>query len=607
MEARTELAKMRNASDSDQQYGIQELRMSPNVRGIPKLAYLAYVVFSLIAIAYLPKFIPTQPNASDSYQFGYNNQVGVVLILGLVGVAVLWSKGLNLQYLPSRKSPAVSNVTLLLALLAVFCGCVFMYMFAGHHSGFGESFYLIDRAWLLIHGKMPYREIEFAYGPGLLYGPLIFKYLLPIDIAQAYYLFWLCNCLLGTFLLFKAVNLVDYPTEAKESIFLLLFLAGLFGILRMGTNYTFLRFSCPIFFVLVFQKQFKDSGKWSRIRAVLISVALTATLILISPEIAIAHAFACLCICLFSRKDSWLQRGSTIVALLVSIAFVFAAALKLHILDTLLADGGGAISFPILIAPHIVVFFAALFVCTCYVFQRLRDPQIDDNTFGLIAFSIPMLAAALGRCDPSHVYWNGLAIFLASMCYVSHYKRAWQLYCVVFVLFSFLLPDLMEFHLFGESIKQVNSFNANLNGLSERQSFEKLFPSWRGDFLAPLGYRPGGVGLYDSSRIDFGRFEELTDVSAPRSVAEKVAEMRENPERALLLPVHYEGACLFNPHEERHFISFLFLVPYKGRIAHSLSVRQPICDFIRSSYRIEQEPNERTFWYGLWVPKVPKQ
>jgi hypothetical protein len=466
---------------------------------------------------------------------------------------------------------------------------------------------LIDRAWLLLQGKAPYSEIEFAYGPGLLYGPLIFKQLLPIDIAQAYYLFWLANCLLGTFFLFKAINLVDYPTEAKESIFLLLFFAGLFGILRMGTNYTFLRFSCPVLFVLVVQKLFKDSGKWERLRAVLVSVAFTATLIFISPEIAIAHSFACLCICLFSRTDGWPKRGSTIVALLVAFAMVFWAALRLHILDTLLADGGGAINFPILIAPHILVFIAALFVCACYVFHRFRDKRIDDNTFGLLAFSLPMLAAALGRCDPSHVYWNGLAIFLASMCYLSHYKRAWQLYSIAFILFSFLLPDLTEFHLFGEALKQVRSFNAHLSGLPERQKFDVMFPSWHGGFMAPLGYRPGGTGLYESSRIDFGRFEEFTDVSVPRSVAEKVAEMREHPERALLLPIHYEGACLFNPHEERHFISFLFLVPYKGRVAHAESVRQPICDYIRDSYRLEQEPTARSFWYGLWVPKSPDQ
>ena len=115
-----------------------------------------------------------------------------------------------------------------------------MYTFAGRHSGFAESFYLIDRTWLLWHGKIPYQEIEFAYGPGLLYGPLIFKYLLPVDIAQAYYLFWLFNHLLGIWLLFKAVNMIDYPSPSKESIFLLIFFAGLFAILRMGTNYTFL-------------------------------------------------------------------------------------------------------------------------------------------------------------------------------------------------------------------------------------------------------------------------------------------------------------------------------------------------------------------------------
>ena len=198
-----------------------------------------------------------------------------------------------------------------------------MYTFAGRHSGFAESFYLIDRTWLLWQGKIPYQEIEFAYGPGLLYGPLIVKYLLPVDIAQAYYLFWLLNHLLGIWLLFKAVNMIDYPSPSKKSIFLLLFFAGLFAILRMGTNYTFLRFSCPIFFVLVTQRLFKSSGTIATVRAVTICVHLSATLLLISPEIAIAYAFAFVCVCLFSRTSKRSHRSATIVVLLLHFRLCF--------------------------------------------------------------------------------------------------------------------------------------------------------------------------------------------------------------------------------------------------------------------------------------------
>jgi hypothetical protein len=571
---------------------------------ISKLLFLIYIVFCLAVISYVPKLIPLSPSAADSYVFGYNNTVGIALIFILIAGGVVWTKGFNLTFLSSRQPQALSNLTLILALIAVLCGCMSMYLFAGRYGGFGESYYLIDRIFLLSQGKVPYRDFEFAYGPGLLYGPLILKHVLPLDICQAYYLFWLINCLLGTLLLFKSVNLVNYPTDAKETIFLLLFFAGLFSIVRMGTNYTFLRFSCPVFFVLVIQRVLNRPGLRAKLLGVLLSLAFTAILILISPEIAIAFAFASVCICLFSRSEQALLRVPTLAVLSVAFSHVFWAAARLRILDTLLADGGGAISFPILIAPHIVVYLVALFVCACYIFRRWRNRRIDDNTLGLLAFSLPLVAAALGRCDPGHVFWNGLAIFLASMCYVSNYPRAWRAYRIAFVLFVFLLPDLTELFLFSTAFKQVSALNAQEPDLRARLDLDTLYPHWPGKFLAPFGYRPGGVATYQSSRIEYGRFEEFINVSTPHAVAQKVGELDEHPDRALILPDQFENLCEPNVDLEKLYISLVFLSPFRGAAAHSEGVRQPVCDSIRDRYRLEQPPTAQSFGYGLWVPKT---
>jgi hypothetical protein len=426
---------------------------------------------------------------------------------------------------------------------------------------------------------------------------------LPLNVSQAYYLFWLINCLLGTLLLFKSVNLVNYPTDAKEEIFLLLFLAGVFYLVWMGTNYTLLRFSCPVLFLLVIQRLFKDCTFKAKVRAVLSCVAFAAILILISPEISIAFAFGSVCICLFSRSEQALQRGVTVSALLVTLSVVFWFAGRLRILDTLLADEGGAINLPILIAPHILVYFAVLIVCACYIFRCLRDRRIDDNTFGLVAFSLPMVVPALGRCDPAHVFFNGLAAFLVTMCYVSNHNRAWRFYRVAFALFSFILPSLAQLLLLSAAFRQVSAFNAQESDLPAKLDLNRLFPTWHGRFLAPFGYRPGGVATYQSSRIEYGRFEELIDVSTPRLVTEKVEELKEHPEKALILPKRFENVCQGDVAVERLFINLAFLVPYRGRVVHPDSARHPICDYIRERYRLEQQPTPQTFWYGLWVPK----
>jgi hypothetical protein len=577
--------------------------MGSSIRSVLKPAFLAYILFSLAAISFLPMLAPSSRTASDSYLFGYSNRAGICLFLFLVAGGVMWTKGNHLTFLPAEQPRSIPIGTLAFSLLVVLFGCTVMYIFAGRYAGFGESYYVIDRAWLLAAGNVPYRDFEFAYGPAFLYGPVLINSIVPLGIANAYYLFWVGNVLLGVCLLFKAVNIVNYPSVEKERIFLLLFFGGVFAIIRMGTNYTFLRFACPLLFVLVIQNQFKKAvGRWG-IGAILASVAFTAVLISISPETAVAFAFACIWICLFLREDTTFKRGAKAAALLVAFLALFWSAKSLHILDTLLADGGGAISFPIMMAPHILLYFFAVFVCGYYLYWRIRDRLLNDNTIGLIGYAVPAIAAALGRCDPSHVFWNGLAVFLASMFYLSTYKRVWALYAIAFLVFVVLLPNASEFYLFVPQLRAVRYLNQHPEEQRRDRDIADLFPSYSGGMLAPFGYRPDGFGTYRSARIDYGRFEDLIDVSTPRTVNEKLEEMRQNPAKALVLPYHAGEYCRTNPRKEKHYLSTLFLFPYFGRVAHPESVRDPICDYIRENYRVEQEPSPQTFWYGLWIPK----
>jgi len=266
----------------------------------------------------------------------------------------------------------------------------------GRFGGFGESSYGIDRLWLLSQGRTPYVDFEWPFGAALLYGPLLLRHLLPVDLVQAYYIFWVLNSLLGVLLLFTVINMVDYPTDDKKTIYLLLYYSGFLFILFMGLQYTFVRYILPLFFILVVHRILRSESSRSRVYAALVAVVFTVILLLNSPETAIAHAFACVCVFLLSDRGLRGRSFAIFAGLLFALAAVFWSAMKLHVLDSVKASGGGADSFPIILAPHILVFFAALFVCACYGFQRLTERRIDDNTIGLIAYSIPMTAAAWG-------------------------------------------------------------------------------------------------------------------------------------------------------------------------------------------------------------------
>jgi hypothetical protein len=625
-------------------YPEKGIELNQNARTFDKRLFLAYIVCSLAAIFYLPSLVPLHPSVSDSYVFAYNNRVGIALLLLLVAIGSVWTKGLDLQLCTSTdSSQPVPLKSLLGALVAVLSGCLIMCMLAGRFGGFGESPYFIDRAWLLSQGKIPYVDFEWAYGASFLYGPIFLQHLLSINIVQAYYLFWIFIWLLGTLLLFTVTNMVDYPTNSKQSIFFLLFGSAFLSILSMGINYTFLRYLCPLFFVLVVEKLFKRNGTKSRVYAVLLAITFTVILLLISPETAIAHAFACVCIFIFSAPSLSSRSIATFTGLLLGLAVIFWAALKIHVLDTLKADSGGADSFPISFAPHILLFFAALFVCACYVFRRFQERRINDNTIGLIAFSIPMTAAALGRCDPGHVVLNGLGIFLASMFYVSNHRTAWKWYRAVFVVVLILLsaisgtwlylPSLARcgFNMLSESNnssqisrsltylggKYIAEFanpakrakwekmleNAHLVGVPKTVDLSNIYPSWHGKFLAPFGYKPNGFGTYLSNQVDYGHYEGFENANTVEAIHVKLTEIKRHPEKALLLPDHFESYCQINIPAERQEISVLFAFPYLGKAVHPESVRQPICSYILAQYRLEQAPALQNFSYGLWVAK----
>ncbi len=594
----------------------------------------------LLAIFYLPYHVPLPPTASYSYAFGYNNRAGIVLLLLLVAIGAIWTKGAFLPATLPGESRPVSRKTLAFALLVVLAGCLAMWLVAGRFGGFGESSYEIDRVGLTAQGKLPYVDFEWPFGVSFLYLPLLLKRLFAINLYQAANLFWTINFLIGTVLLFVSVNLIDYPTRARRSIFLLMLGAGLPAILTMGTHYTFLRYTLPIFFILVIQKTARRGGVPQQLLAAATAVAGTVIQLTISPETAIALAFASACVLLPHRETRTGPGLAVYAGLLLADLVAFGLALKLHVFDTVRASGGGADSLPIILSPHVVLFFIALFVCGCYVYRRFTQPGIVDNTFGLIAFSLPMLAAALGRDDPMHVIWNGEGVLLASLFYLSNQKIVWPWCKASFAIILILLPGLtgiwfyqQEVAILGLNIideeytpmsRSLNSLarryiashgnaaqqakwndrltNPNRFSVPDRIDFASLYPTWHGGFAAPFGYVPNGLGTYLSPEIDYGHYKSTENASTLAAIHAKIAEMDSQPSRALLLPDGFEVQfCVANAQNEQAALSILFSTVYRRRVAHPESVLLPICDHILAYYRMQEAPTRQNFHYGLWV------
>ena len=561
-------------------------------------------------IFYLPYFVPQKPTASASYLFGYNNRAAVVLLLVFALGFAIWNRGCGIELQPAGEEKKVSRKVLAICLAIQTAVCLAMVSLVGALGGFFESAYEIDRTGLLAQGKAPYVDFEWPFGASFVYGPLWLARLLHTSLGSGYYVFWVAASVAGVALLAMVIDLLNYPSLRKTSIFVIFFLAYLPAAVGMGVHYTWLRYMAPLYCIL----QVHRVGKAGRGGlAAGLAVGFTAALLLLSPEMAIAHAFAS-CVLLFPRRSPLSPAalpGHIYAVLLVGLGALFAAAYKMHVLDTLLSSGGGADSFPIPFSAPALCLIAAVFVCLCALAVRWRTPAVNDNSVAMILLAVPLLAAALGRCDPGHMVGNGAGFFLAVLLFASRSARTWRTCRNAFVIGMMVLPSFTFFRFTLAGLRTAVARRRSAGAVPARIDFAAVYPGldFRPDGVldAPFGYKPNGYGTYLSDAVDYGYYKGLENANTPRAVERKIDELAAHPERDLLIPAPSAGLCATDARLERALITVLFFSPYLARVEHPRSVHEPLCEYIAGHYRLVRAGAPENFEYELWVPAGESQ
>ncbi|HEY2469314.1 MAG TPA: hypothetical protein VGI45_15955 [Terracidiphilus sp.] len=370
--------------------------MNTQARPFSKPLFALFVLGCLAAIFYVPYLVPQAPSTSQSWIFGFNNRAGSVLVLTSVLIALLWTRGMGLSIPAPDSFGKLPRKVLFATLIAYLCAALAMWHFAGRYGGFGESFYFIDRAWLVEHGQIPYREFEYCFGISFLYGPIALEHLLHISLLSAYHIYWILNLLVSVVLSYAIFNRINFPTPSRLSIYLILVVPGLLSVLNMGVNYAGPRFLFPIYFVLVMRSLFEGVETRRRIRAVFFALCATAFMFLFSAETPFALAFTAVCF-YFLYTPKWTRSLVTVLAaMIVAFAALFLALVPTHIFDTIRTDGAGANSFPIALSPPVLYYLLILFFCGCYLFRRLQQRILNDDCLALIIYSIPMIGGGAG-------------------------------------------------------------------------------------------------------------------------------------------------------------------------------------------------------------------
>lgn len=403
---------------------------------------LAAGCIGALLIFVVPFYVPMKPlqSVSASYIAGFNNTVAIRSAAGLSVCVYLWA-----VWRKKRETPKTWNckttlpldrrfvawVLLANAAVLTFCGSLVM------NSGsryLGDAGYIVEQATVLRDtGRSLYTQIEFAYGPLLIWPEVWVSRLFHCEMLLAYFVTLVVESSFGILLLAYVLNQIPTRTFLRQWALALFALAALTP--HLGLNYTFFRFASPLA-ILLFATQ--GGGVW---RCALLLTVGEAVELLISPELALvlflgAATFALLRALQDGR--AWLLTG---VLPLAALVMLLQTAGRPY-LQMASSFTRGALNLPVGPYPHIVILLAALIWVVPFgmgTFLSWRNPE-DARLIALFATSVAFMQSALGRCDPVHIVFNGIGILALSLLFFGMSSRklsyAWVATLALLTLWS---------------------------------------------------------------------------------------------------------------------------------------------------------------------------
>ena len=374
------------------------------------------------------------PMLSETYRAGANNQVAALALAGIsVFVTwILWRKP-SVVFTPPRAQVSLGWRYLWWAIaVAMLWTAVLGFAVLQAHVYWGDAGYFLHQLQAgLDFQRVLYRDFEFPYGPLLYWWPAAFvQGLAPLGVSRgvAYLESLAAMQALGLGLAFYVVRALPLRRSLQAAAFLLLSCGTLTSLL--GLNYSLMRFALPLAGVVLLSRQSRLRG------AVAVAMFGEATMLAVSPELGLAFAAAATVYgASVAMQRGW--RWATIgVIAIISGLFLF-TIIGGDFFLTIGRMAHGEYNLLLTPAPHIVALLAAAVVLAPLALARgLRGPHA-----GLLAavyvVGLGILPGAMGRCDPIHVFFNGLPLLLLSFVAVepaSAVRRRVWLALVVLVL-----------------------------------------------------------------------------------------------------------------------------------------------------------------------------
>ena len=590
---------------------------------------LSVLALGLLAVYFIPYLVPVRDGLSDSYLFGYSNRTAILLLVVFTVGFALWTRGLGLRL------PVASELegdrfarTAAIAIACSVAGCLVFWTLAWALGPIMEAQYFLDRYATFGMGGHLYKDFGFDYGPLLFYPSLWVARVCHLSVGNGYFLTWVLQWAIGTWTLWKVVEIAARGTLQGRSIFLLLWAFFLTAMPDSGPNYTPLRFCGTL--AIALGVDFLYFRRAANMATFGLAALGASAMLFYSPEQGIALTigtilYFTLCVRPLDKK---LVEG--LVGFILSMLLVFWIALRYGVLGNVGNVGGGALDFPLFLSFQSLVLLLLLLVAGCVFITSISRRRSRSPLLYLICISLASAPAAFSRADIGHIIINTLGALIVALVVLSQYPTLWRWtwgsFALVIVLSTYgkftwykgtiqiqvhdavfgrqyRSPELAKLYvgLYKLTHKNADARLAQLKASLSDNEDPNARPLPHGaHLLAPLGVERRLNPPPNDVQIVTGWYPWLFPMTSTKPIKVKIAEIQQHPDWPLLLPSRGVQVCVWDPEEERRSLRRLMLTPFVPKPRAILDKGKPLCDFLNDNFVLSSyvSPVPRSF---VWV------
>ena len=557
----------------------EAIKMAPLVRVLSSTKALLFIAVVFIVVFFTVPYLfpPKQMMKSMSYDYGFNNQLGVMLVF--LSILVFSFIG----YLRKDLGLTIfSNDSVRLSLRYFGVSCLFLFLFFIWAflcadlvlDEFNDANFFYYHFYEMTYGRIPYKDFAFGYGPLTIYMPYwIFSLIPGISAINAYLISLFFFSILGLYTFFELVNAMNIELKEKKWMFYIGFLV--FFPYTLGMNYQAFRFVFPFF---ALWKCHHMHSYW-RLCFLPLSVIFTLSF---SPEIGLIFFIVSLINrgFLFYVNRNKIYLFEVVLLLLLNTCFF---VVFLPMFTFVQSFGQGFMNFPFIPSFHLLVFFLSIFILAYYWGGQFR--QIDKTVFEIsfVLLSFGFIPVCLGRCDPGHVVYNGFYILSIVFIILSKIRLFNKIRVFLFgiIIVLVLMTSGYLIRIFGRFYLTAPF---GCNPLYSHSSLDVL-PE-KGEIAMPIILNLNACKDY-FYLLSIGRAECLyytrtSSIGSPH-ILDTIEELKKKRPRYLLINRSWKD-CVKS---SLGSVNSLFFSYYsKSPVQNGNMVNKPFVDFILNNYKV---------------------